>query len=58
MKNRHFPIVLFVAGLLLMQSIYATAQAVPTYDDIAAGKKDNPPRPKPTPGPRDGGDDN
>ncbi len=57
MKNRHFPIALFVAGMLMSQSLYAMAQSAPNYDDIA-GKKDSPPRPKPTPGPRDGGDDN
>lgn len=58
MKNRHLPLVLFVAGLLMSQSLYAMAESPATYDDAAAGKKDNPPKPKPTRGPRGDGDDN
>lgn len=58
MLFHRFPFALLVATLLLAHSVGAMAQAIPTYNDIAADKKDSPPRPKPKPGPRDGGDEN
>ena len=54
MLPRHFPAVLFVAALLLSQAVIAPAAP---HEDVS-DKKDGPPRPKPKPGPREGGDDN
>ena len=58
MINRRFPFALFVAALLITQSFCALAASATTYDDVAAGKKDDPPKPKPTRGPRGESDDN
>ncbi len=56
MSLHRFPLALFIVGLLLTHSVYAMARSIPPHD-VAADKKD-PPRPKPKPGPRDGGDEN
>ena len=60
MKSRRFLLTLFVAGTALSGSLHAIAAptSVSSSDIVSEkGKKDDPPRPKPTPGPRDGGDD-
>lgn len=60
MKSRRFLLTLLVAGTSLSGSLHAIAAPASVASfDIASdkGKKDDPPRPKPTPGPRDGGDD-
>ena len=54
MKSR-LPIALFLAGVVMSSTIYAVA--APVDSPLTMDKKDNPPRPKPKPGPRDGGDD-
>ncbi|BCM91454.1 hypothetical protein IAD21_03327 [Abditibacteriota bacterium] len=56
MKSRRFLLALFVAGICMSGSLHAIAAPV-TSSDVTAEKKDSPPRPKPTPGPRDGGDE-
>jgi len=54
--SRRFPLALAIAFALLLPTAHAFADDAAVPDDIA-GKKDDPPRPKPKPGPRDGGDD-
>jgi len=53
---RHLPSALVVAFALLLPTAYSLADDAPVPDDIA-GKKDDPPRPKPPRGPRGNGDD-
>ncbi len=64
MSLHRFPFALLVAVVLLAHSAGAMAASVPapsaaTRDDVAGKKDDTPlPKPKPTRGPRDGGDEN
>lgn len=62
MKSRRFLLTLLVAGTSLAGSLHAIAApasaSAASFDTaFEKGRKGDPPRPVPTPGPRDGGDD-